>query len=113
MAAPEIVNQLIFLTAASSQVGDLIDRLRRDNFPFTHINQSGLFDEAAVSLLIGLNKARLPQLLEHVRVACHVRRHFIPANLEAPPLALQTALVEAEVGGASVYALDVERFEQL
>jgi uncharacterized protein YaaQ len=113
MAATETVNQLIFLTAAASQVGDLTDRLTRDNFHFTHINQSGFFDEAAVSLLIGLDKARWPQLLEHVRAACHVRRHFIPANLEAPPLVLQTTLVEAEVGGAVVYALDVERFEQL
>lgn len=111
--ATEIVNQLLLVTTDASQVGELAERLTRDNFQLTRINNSGFFDEAAVSLLVGLNKARLPQLLEHVRAACHTRTRFIPANLEAPPLALQTALVEAEVGGAIIYALDVERFEQI
>ena len=108
-----IVNQLLLITASASQVGELTDRLTRDHFQVTRINSSGLFDEAAISLLIGLDKARLPQALEHVRATCRTRKHFIPANLEAPPLALQTALVEAEVGGAVIYSLDVERFEQI
>ena len=113
MTIQPTINQLVIITATTSQLGDLTDRLRRDKFQFTQVNNSGLFGEAAVSLLIGLDEARWPEVLEHVRIACHTRRHFIPANLEAPPLALQTALVEAEMGGAVVYALNVERFEQL
>ena len=109
----ETVNQLLLITTDASQVGELAERLTKDGFQLTRINNSGFFDEAAVSLLIGLNNARLTQVLEHVRIACHTRTRFIPANLEAPPLALQTALVEAEVGGAIIYALDVERFEQI
>jgi uncharacterized protein YaaQ len=55
----ETINQLLLITTDASQVGELAERLTRDGFQLTLINNSGFFDEAAVSLLIGLNSARL------------------------------------------------------
>lgn len=114
MTPPNVVNQLVIATIYGGQAGALVDRLSRDGFYFTKVDSSGgILYEATVSLFIGLDKARLPRLLEHVRECCHTRRRFIPAHAEAPTLEFQPMMIEAEVGGATVYVLDVERFEQL
>lgn len=108
------VNQLVIATVAGTQAGALTERLVRDGFHVTQIDSSGgVLYEATVSLLIGLNQARLPQLLGHLRECCRTRRRFIPAHVEAPLLEIQPVMIEAEVGGATIYVLDVVRFEQL
>jgi uncharacterized protein YaaQ len=114
MTPRNVVNQLVIATVAGAQAEVLTDRLTRDKFYVTRIDSSGGFlHEATFSLLIGLDKARLPRLLKHVRECCQTRRRFIPAHVEAPLLEIQPMMIEAEVGGASIYVLDVERFEQV
>ena len=114
MTSPNAVNQLVIATVAGAQAGTLMDRLTRDGFYITRVDSSGgILHEATVSLLIGLDRARLPRLLEHIRECCRTRRQFIPAHVEAPSLEIQRVMIEAEVGGATVYVLNVERFEQL
>jgi len=108
------VNQLVITTVSGAQAGTLTDRLTRDGFHVTQVDSSGgILYEATVSLLIGLDQARLPHLLEQIRECCHTRRRFIPAHVETPMLEIQPMMIEAEVGGAAVYVLNVERFEQL
>ena len=114
MTPGNAVNQLVIATVFGAQAGALTDRLTQDGFTVTRVDSSGgILHEAAVSLLIGLDRARLSRLLDHVRECCRTRRRFIPAHVEAPLLEIQPVLIEAEVGGATVYVLDVERFEQL
>jgi uncharacterized protein YaaQ len=114
ISSPQIVNQLIFATVAGSQAGDFIERLTRDEFYVTRIDsRGGILHEATVSLLIGLDRIHLPRLLELLREHCCRRRKFIPAHTEAPFIEAPTVMIEAEIGGATVYALNVERFEQL
>ncbi len=114
MSTDRFVNQLVVATISGAQAGTLTDRLTRDGFYVTQVDSSGgILYEATVSLIIGLNQSRLSRLLGHVRECCRTRRRFIPAHVEAPMLEIQPMMIEAEVGGASVYVLDVERFEQL
>jgi len=109
-----IVNQLVIATVPGGQADALTDGLTRDGFHVTQVDSSGgILYEATVTLLIGLDRLLLPRLLEQIRECCHTRRRFIPAHVEAPLLEIQPVMIEAEVGGATVYALDVERFEQL
>ncbi len=114
MPSHQNVNRLVIVNVAGSQVGQLTQRLARDRFYVTEINSHwGFFYEATVTLLIGLEEKRLPQLLQHIRECCHTRSQFLPAHAEAPFLEVQPVMIEAQVGGATVYVLAVERFEQL
>lgn len=114
MASHQVVDQLVIATVSGAQAGELTDALTRDGFYVTQVDSSGgILHEATVSLLIGLDQAHLSRLLEHIRERCHTRRRFIPAHVEAPMLEIQPVMIEAEMGGATVYVLDVERFEQL
>lgn len=114
MPARTVVNQLIIANVAGAQANELTDRLTRSGFYVTQVDSSGgILYETTTTLLIGLDKERLPQLLEFVRECCHTRRRYVPAHVEAPLLEVQPMMIEAEVGGATVYTLNVERFEQL
>jgi uncharacterized protein YaaQ len=112
--ASQTVNQLIFATVAGSQASEFIERLTHDDFHVTQIDsRGGILHEATVSLLIGLDRTQLPLLLELFREYCRRRRKFIPAHTEAPFIEAPTVMIEAEIGGATIYAFNVERFEQL
>lgn len=114
MTEPTAINQLVIATVAGTQAGSLTERLIRDGFYVTQVDSTGgILYEATLSLLIGLDRARLPRLLEIIRECCRTCRRFVPAHVEAPLLEVQPVMIEAEVGGATVYVLDVERFEQL
>ena len=110
----QIVNQLIFATVAGSQAGEFIEQLTRDEFYVTRIDsRGGFFHEATVSLLIGLDRKRLPRFLELIRECCQAHRKFIPTPIEALLPEAPAMMIEAEVGGATIYVFDVEHFEQL
>jgi len=114
MNTTDTVNQIVLATVAGSQAGELTEQLLRERFHATQIDsRGGILHEATVSLLIGLDKTQLPRLLELLRKYCRRRRKFIPAHAEAPFFEAPTVMIEAEIGGATVYAFDVERFEQL
>ena len=114
MTPPKTVNQMVFANVAGSQARALVERLTNDGFYVTQIaSRGGILHEATVSLLIGLDKMRLSRFLDHVRKLCQKRRQFYPAHAEAPFLNTPVVMIEAEIGGASVYIFDVERFEQL
>jgi uncharacterized protein YaaQ len=112
--SPQIVNQLVFATVAGSQAGEFIGRLTRAKFYVTRIDSRGGFlHEATVSLLIGLDRKRLPHFLELIRECCQTHRKLIPTPVEALLPEAPAMMIEAEVGGATIYVFDVERFEQM
>ena len=113
MTSLQSVNQLVIVTAAGEQAGDLMRRLTEGGFHFTQIDRGGLFQEIPASLLIGLDRVDLSRLLALVRECCPTQRRFIPAQAETPWIEGVGMMVEAEVGGATICVLDVERFEQL
>ena len=113
MASPQTVNQLVIVTVTGEQLGELTQRLKQGGFYFTQVDRGGLLQEIPVSLLIGIDRASLPRLLGLVRETCRTRRRFIPAQAEVPWLEGVGMVIEAEVGGATICVLDVERFEQL
>jgi uncharacterized protein YaaQ len=111
---PSAVDQLVLASVAGTQAGELVKRLTNDGFVVTEIDsRGGILYDATVSLLIGLESKRLRRCLEHFRECCRTRRQYIPAHAEAPILEAQTMMIEVEIGGASIYVFDVERFEQL
>jgi len=108
------VDQLVFVTVAGSQADELTRTLVRDGFHVTQIHSRGGFvQESTVSLLIGLESVRLPRLLKRVRTYCPTTTRYVPAHLEMALAEVQPLVLEAQVGGATVYVLEIERFVQV
>lgn len=114
MASTNTVDQLVIANVASTQAGELTERLTQDGFYVTEIDSSGgILYEATVTLLVGLDETRLERLLGHIRECCQTHRKYVAAQVETPLIELQPMVIEAEVGGATAYVLNVERFLQL
>jgi len=108
-----MVDQLVLATVAGSQAGRLTKQLVESGFYVTQVDsKGGILYDTTVSLLIGLDHDGLDTLLEDLRACCHTRHQYVPAQVEASMPELQPMMIETEVGGATVYVLDVERFEQ-
>jgi uncharacterized protein YaaQ len=106
-------DQLAILNVSREQEDKLFKHLAKEKFTFTVINSTGgIFQEPEVCLLIGFQSERLPILLEVVRKNCRPYREYISARgfvqgeMAGPPM------VEAEMGGARLFLMNVELFEQ-
>jgi uncharacterized protein YaaQ len=107
------VNQLVFIVVSERQADELLKALVKERFYFTKIDSSGMiFQEPTLCLLIGLNSTRRDALMELVGQCCRPFEEYIPVQFNAPAGFPPMSMIEARAGGALVYVLDVERFEQ-
>ena len=114
MPTNSTVNLLVLVVVSGRQSEDLMQALSQEHFYFTKIDSSGMvFQEPTVCLLIGLNNKRLSALLGVVTQSCKPHQEYVPVQFNPPAGFPPMAMIEAQVGGALVYALNVERFEQI
>ncbi len=107
--------KLVMAIVQKDDAGTLTDVLRENNYPTTVISTTGGFlREGNTTMLIGVEQNRLDQLLALIRQNCTTRTQFVnpmPPVMEPGELYLAQP-VEVQVGGATVFVLDVERFEK-
>ena len=114
MSDTETIDLLVVATIMGGQAGPLIQVLRENGFRFTEVDsQGGFIQEPVTSFFIGLNHQQLGGLLEIIRKNCPSRLQYIPARLDASALQGQPLMIEALMGGATLFAIEIERFLQL
>ena len=64
------------------------------------------------TLIIGLPEGLESELIEGLQKACHQRVEYLTMPVEGAPMPLPTP-VPVTVGGATIFALPVEYFEEL
>lgn len=109
---------LLVAIVQSEDIYHLSQRLLAQGFRLTQINAfGGLLGTGSVVLLLGVDKARLPVVLETIDAMCQARTDVANAApwLGAVGMAPGTMLAPMEVlvGGAVVFGLPVQRFLQL
>jgi len=114
MPTPTEIDQLFIIIVSGSQAGALMKQLTASGFYFTIIDSSGgVIQEPMLCLLVGLNSSKEAPLLELVRQHCGPYKQFIPTQMNVPPGYIQPTMIEAQLGGALVYSMCVERFIQI
>ncbi len=92
----------------------VISALTKAGFSVTKLATTGGFLKAGnVTVLIGLDETRLEDAFGIIREHCRKRRQIMPTTTELGMGFYPTMPVQVEVGGATVFVLDVERFEKL
>jgi len=93
------------------------DALKAEDFRSTRISTTGGFLVRGNStVLVGVPEAQVERVLDILRLHCHTRREFVSPVMPLSEGAASRHWVqplEVQVGGATVFVLDVERFEQL
>ena len=88
--------------------------LSKNGFSSTRLSTTGGFLLAGnVTLLIGVEDGQVQQAIDLIRECSHSRKQMVPALTEMSYGFMPVMPVEVTVGGATVFVLDVERFERL
>jgi uncharacterized protein YaaQ len=107
--------KLVMAIVQKDDAGTLSDVLRENNYATTVISTTGGFlREGNTTILVGVEQKRLDRLLSLIRENCTTRTQFVnpmPPVMEPGELYLAQP-VEVQVGGATVFVMDVERFEK-
>jgi uncharacterized protein YaaQ len=75
-------------------------------------SSGGFLGRHNATLLIGLSEGRAEETLSALGKACRLRVEYMTMPLEGSPLPMPTP-IPVTVGGATVFALPVERFEEI
>ena len=83
---------------------DVISSLMKAGFSITKL---------ATTILIGLDESKLDECFDIIREHSSSRKQIMPATAELGMGFFPSTPVQVEVGGATVFVLNVERFEKL
>lgn len=105
--------QLMVLAVVQDQDLDTARRALEDlGAPVVYLASSGGFlGRRNATLLIGLPQGLEEKVLETLRITCRQRVEYMTMPVEGAPMPMP-APIQVTVGGAKVFALPVERYEQ-
>jgi uncharacterized protein YaaQ len=108
--------KLVTAIVHAEDAGALVDALLEKEYRATRLNSSGGFlKQGNATILVGVDDEQVDAVLELISANCHARKQFVnpmPPIME-PGEFYMPYPVEVEVGGATVFVLNVERFERL
>jgi uncharacterized protein YaaQ len=108
------IDRLAVTIVDGSQSRNLIQVLNTHGFRVTLVNAVGGFlHDSLVTLFVGTETQRLPELFALLREHCPRRSRYVPMGVEMAMAPGHPAMIEVHVGGASVFVLPVEQFLQL
>jgi len=108
---PGAINRLVVAIVNPDDAGPLSDRLISEGFRLTRLDSAGGFlRRGNATLLLGIPSARLEALLSTIQAECKTRVVMAyDLFVQSTPDMLPAVPVEVQVGGATVFVLDVER----
>lgn len=93
---------------------NVIRNLMQQGFSITKLATTGGFLKAGnVTILVGLDEDKVQSAIDTIREYSQSRKQIIPTTAELGMGFYPTMPVEVAVGGATVFVMDVERFEKV
>jgi len=109
-----LIDRLAITIVDGSQARGLIHTLAAQGVKVTVIDAVGGFlHDALVTLLVGTSEANLGRFFATVRRCCPQRTRYVSMGVEMSMTPGYPLMIEAHVGGASVFVVPVESFIQL
>ncbi|MEP7004322.1 MAG: cyclic-di-AMP receptor [Chloroflexota bacterium] len=108
--------KLVIAIVHSEDAGELVDALTDKEYRVTRLQSTGGFlKQSNASVLVGVEEAQVEDVLGVIRETCHARQQFInpmPPIME-PGEFYMPYPVEVSFGGATVFVIDVARYERI
>lgn len=103
--------KLILSIVHNDDANDLMTELRERGYQSTKVSTTGGFLRAGnATILVGVDEEKVQDVLGAFKKCCHTRTQFInplPPVMEPGELYMPSP-VEVQVGGATIFILDVE-----
>lgn len=108
--------KLVIAVVQDQDVSGLLEAVTAARLNATKLASTGGFlREGNSTILIGVEKDRLDEALDIVKETCRTRQQLIAplSSVGRSVGAFVTTPVEVPAGGATIFVLDVERFEKV
>lgn len=88
--------------------------LTKNGFSSTKLTTTGGFLMAGnATILVGVDEEKVSQAIAVIKEESHSRRQLIPTTSEVSYGYYPSMPVEVTVGGATIFVVDIERFERV
>ncbi len=105
--------KLIFAVVNRDDANAVTQSLARKGFSSTRLSTMGGFLMAGnVTVMVGVPDEKVQIVLDIIKEHSHSRKQMIPATTDMGSGYYPTATVEVTVGGATIFVVDVDRFER-
>ena len=107
--------KLILAIVHSDYGNEVLGVLNEAGFSVTKLATTGGFLRAGnITLIVGTEEDRVEEAISIFKERCHTRKHIMTAPVSAGMAGMYTPKpIEVEVGGATIFVLDVDRFEKV
>lgn len=104
----------LMTAVVQEQDADAVTRaIEKTGAPVAHLASAGGFlGRRNYTLLIGLPDGKTEEVLQILHASCRQRVEYLAMPLEGSPMPMPTP-VPVTVGGATIFTLPVEHFEEL
>ena len=94
--------------------GAVTQSLTKKGFSSTRLSTTGGFLLSGnVTILVGVDEEKVQEVIDIIKEHSHSRKQMIPASTEMNYGYYPAMPVEVTVGGATIFVVDVERFEHV
>ncbi|HBM75597.1 MAG TPA: hypothetical protein DD429_08595 [Clostridiaceae bacterium] len=108
--------KLVIAIVQDDDASNLIGKLNKESFRVTKLATTGGFLRAGnTTLLVGVEEEKVDRVIEIIKKLCESRKQVITSTT---PVTGTTGVyvpypVEISVGGATIFVVDVDRFEKI
>ncbi len=107
--------KLILAIVNSEDGNKVLGTLNEAGFSVTKLATTGGFLRAGnVTLIVGTEEERVEEAISIFKERCRTRKHIMTTPISASMAGMYTPQpIEVEVGGATIFVMDVDRFEKV
>ena len=106
--------KLVLAIISHDDANTVTQSLTKAGFSSTKLATTGGFLMAGnVTILVGVDEEKVQTVIDIIREHSHSRRHMIPSTTEMSYGYYPSMPVEVVVGGATIFVVDIERFERV
>lgn len=108
--------KLIIAVVQNEDVGRLLDSLQKEGIMVTKLSTSGGFLRSGnTTLLIGIEDERVKEVIDIISQKCKTRKQIVSSPVSNHPSAgvYIPYPIEITIGGATVFVLNIEKFEKV
>ncbi len=106
--------KLVLAIVNYDDAGAVSQALTKGGFSSTKLATTGGFLKAGnVTILVGVDEARVQAVIDIIKERSHSRKQMVFTATEASFGYYPSVPVEVTVGGATIFVVDIERFERI
>ncbi len=106
--------KLVLAIINRDDAGAVTQNLTKNGFSSTRLATTGGFLLSGnVTILVGVDEEKVQNVIDVIKEHSHSRKQLIPTTTEMSYGYYPSMPVEVTVGGATIFVVDIERFERV